>query len=45
MNTITHLANYPEMEGETRGGKIIRQFSADGSFWSWAFYGEGKQVA
>lgn len=28
-----------------RGGKVIRRFEADQTFWSWAFYGHAGQVA
>jgi hypothetical protein len=28
-----------------RAGKVIRRFSADQSFYSWAFYAQGKQAA
>ena len=28
-----------------RAGKVIRRFTADQSFYSWAFYAQGKQVA
>lgn len=28
-----------------RGGKVVRRFQADQTFWSWNYYAEGAQVA
>lgn len=52
--TAGWLALYPDPDSSTpfagtlvlwRGGKVVRRFEADQTFWSWDFYADATQVA
>ena len=52
--TAGWLALYPDPDSSTpfagtlvlwRGGKVVRRFQADQTFWSWVFYADATQVA